>query len=159
MIHGVYGTNVNGYLSLEENRINTSVAKSKIRYLVKLTNDMSSNTKYIYPTKVEHNDRYVRLQFTHSTVDNINDGRTNFKPFGFWSYEVYEVSWVGTVSITDSTAPSDESEVLSPSADTKGVVQGLVHTGKIYISETVGQEQIKYTTHIQSSSTNYIYTD
>ena len=73
-------------------------------------------------------------------------------------YQIYEVSWIGTVSLTEETAPSDEDEVLSINDD-KGVVQGLVETGKLYVTETDGSEQITYTEHTEASGTNYIWTN
>jgi hypothetical protein len=157
MIHGVYGSNVIAYLSLEESRIHTSVGKDNIYHLFKFTNDMTGNVKYVYGAKNIHNDRYVKYTFSHNTTDNVFSA-INFKPFGYWKYEVYEVSWLGTVAINDTNAPNSETEVLTVD-NANGVVQGLVHRGKLFITETSGSEQIKYTTHTEASSTNYLYTD
>tara|TARA_Y100001973_G_scaffold78882_1_gene115864 strand:- start:904 stop:1377 length:474 start_codon:yes stop_codon:yes gene_type:complete len=157
MIHGVYGSNVVAYLSLEENRINNNVHKDKIYHLFKFTNDMLGTVKYVYGAKNIHNDRYVKYTFSHNTTDNVFS-TINFNPFGYWSYEVYEVSWVGSVSINDTNAPNSETEVLTVN-DNNGVVQGLVHKGKLLIQETAGQEQIKYTQYTENTTTNYLYTD
>jgi len=59
--------------------------------------------------------------------------------------------------LTDDTAPETETEVLSVD-DNNGVVQGKVHEGKLYISETSGSEQIQYTEHTEST-TNYLYSN
>ena len=84
--------------------------------------------------------------------------KVNFKPYGYWSYEVYEVSWIGTVGLNTEVAPATETHVLEVAVD-NGVVEGKVHEGKLYVSETSGSEQIKYTTHTESSGTNYLYTN
>tara|TARA_Y100000004_G_C8911458_1_gene411097 strand:- start:852 stop:1328 length:477 start_codon:yes stop_codon:yes gene_type:complete len=158
MIHGTYGSNIESYLSLLESQINDNVATTNLRYLFKCTNDMTKDVKYAYGTIIEINDRFVRQRLTHNTTDAVLTGNINFKPFGFWTYEVYEVSWVGTVDLSTNKAPTTETEVLSPAANDKGVVQGLVHRGKIKIQETVGSEQIQYTQHT-ATETNYLYTD
>jgi len=167
MIHGIYGNTVYSYLSLEESRLDTSVDKSQIRYLFKLTNDLTKTVKYAYGIKSTHNDRYVINTFTHNTTENLYTGAIDLKPFGYWSYEVYEVSWIdpdvlgltGSNGLEVDTAPTTETEILSPAAATKGVVQEKVHEGKLYVTETAGSEQIQYTTHTESSATNYLYTD
>ena len=69
---------------------------------------------------------------------------------------LYEVSWEGTVRLTEETAPSTETQVLEPSED-NGVVQGLVTKGKMLVSEKDGTQQIQYTQRQAPSGTNYIY--
>ena len=156
MITGVYGSNISTYLSLEEKRINTSVVESKVKYLFKFINDMTGAVKYAYGTKGTTNDRYVKNTFTHNTSEDSYNGRINFKPYGFWKYEVYEVTWIGTIS--EDSAPNSETHVLPVNND-NGVVQGKVEEGKLYIQETSGQEQVKYTKYEPSSQTNYLYTN
>ena len=53
---------------------------------------------------------------------------------------------------------SEETEVLEAHND-NGVVRGLVHEGKLYVTETAGSEQITYTQHPEPSGTNYIWTN
>lgn len=156
MIHVTYGQNLIARLSLLESKINTTVDESKLRWLFKFTNDLTKSVQYAYATIVSENDRYVENAINHNTTPDIFSGRVDFKPYGHWSYEVYEVSWIGTVGINDTNAPNSETEVLSTSID-NGVVEGKVHEGKVYVSETVGSEQIKYTTHTEASGTNYLY--
>jgi len=157
MITGVYGSTISSYLTLEEKRIHTAVAASNIKYLFKFTNDMTATVKYGYGKKYTTNDRYVKNTFVHNTSEDLYTSKINFKPYGFWYYEVYEVSWIGTVSLTADTAPATETTVLSVHND-NGVVKGKVEEGKLYIQETAGSEQIKYTEHT-TTETNYLYTN
>lgn len=157
MITGVYGSTINSYLTLEEKRIHTSVDASKVRYLFKFTNDMTGTVKYCYGRKTTTNDRYIKNEFFHRTSEDLFTSNINFKPYGFFKYEVYEVTWIGTVALTVDTAPATETQVLSV-ADTNGVVKGKVEEGKLYIQETAGSEQIKYTEHT-TTETNYLYTN
>jgi hypothetical protein len=48
MIQAITGTNLTAYLQTEDNRINTSVAKTKIKHLFKFTNDMDKSIVYSY---------------------------------------------------------------------------------------------------------------
>ncbi len=158
MINGTYGQAVFAYLSLEERRIHTAVAATQIHYLFKFTNDLTKTVKYCYASKDIHNDRYVKNKFLHNTSEDLMLSRINFKPYGFWGYEVYEVSWLAEEQeLSEETAPSTETTVLDVS-DHNGVVQGKVHEGKLYISETSGSEQVRYTQH-NETTTNYLYTD
>ena len=164
MLHITYGSTGVFYVTTEEKRINTSVASSKIRLLFKFTNDMDKRVVYAYGQATVHSDnirkyqRYTRATIEHNTSESVNTGEVNFKPFGYWKYEIYEVSWIGTVTLTDTTAPATETTVLSTDDD-NGVVQGLVETGKLYVTETAGSEQITYTEHPEPSGTNYIWTN
>jgi hypothetical protein len=157
MITGVYGSTISSYLTLEEKRIHTAVDASKVRYLFKFTNDMTGTVKYCYAESLTHNDRYVKCEFLHNTTDDLYMYKINFKPYGFWKYEVYEVSWTGAVAISAGNAPTTENDIL-PVASTHGIVQGKVEEGKLYIQETVGSEQVKYTKHT-TTETNYLYTN
>ncbi|QDP64671.1 MAG: hypothetical protein Unbinned4585contig1001_35 [Prokaryotic dsDNA virus sp.] len=157
MIHAIYGQTITSYLSLLESKIHTSVSNNNLRYLFKFTNDMTKTVKYAYGTIVKKNDRYVKQTIDHNTTENIFSGRVNFKPYGYWSYEVYEVSWIGTVGVNDTNAPNSETEVLTVN-NNNGVVKGKVHEGKLYVTETVGSEQIQYTTHTETT-TNYLYSN
>jgi hypothetical protein len=48
MIQAITGTNFSAYLQTEDNRIDTSVAKTQIRHLFKFTNDMDKSIVYSY---------------------------------------------------------------------------------------------------------------
>ena len=157
MITGVYGSTITAYLSLEEKRVDTAKVTDKIEYLFKFTNDMTKTVKYCYGRKTLHKDRYVKCEFLHNTTENVFTHRIDFKPYGFWKYEVYEVSWVVTATLTASTAPDIETEVLA-TEDENGVVKGKVEEGKVLIKETAGSEQVRYTQHTETT-TNYLYTD
>ena len=157
MIHGTYGSTTTSYLSLLESKINTSVADANLRWLFKFTNDMTKTVKYVYGNITSLNDRHINQTFAHNTTENIFTGNINFKPYGYWSYEVYEVSWIEVPSINDTNAPNSETEVLSV-ANVNGIVQGKVHEGKLYVTETAGSEQIQYTEHTEST-TNYLYSN
>ena len=147
------------YLSTEDNRINTSVAKSHIRFLVKLTNDMDGSVDYVYPREIINN-RFTKMSFTYEAATDDVDlfvGEVHLLPAGYWKYEVYEVSWIGTVSLDVEQAPSTSTEVL-PVADNTGVVQGMVTKGKLYLGEKKGTAEVQYYPHEEEEGTNYIYT-
>ena len=164
MLHITYGSTGTFYVTTEEKRIDTSVATSKVRLLFKFTNDMDKRVVYAYGQSLDHNDnirtyqRYTKATVSHNTTENVYTGAVNFKPFGYWKYEIYEVTWKGTVSLTAETAPANENQVLEVS-NNNGVVKGLVETGKLYVTETAGSEQITYTQHPEPSGTNYIWTN
>jgi hypothetical protein len=90
-----------------------------------------------------------RLIFTTGLID--------LKPAGYWKYEVYEVSWTGTVTVSSGFAPATENDVLSPSASNKGIVQGLVTKGKMYVADASGTAQVQYNQYEEPTTTNYIY--
>ena len=80
-------------------------------------------------------------------------------PNGYWEYEIYEVSWqdAGTPSLATVHAPINETDVLTPPAADKGIVQGRVELGKLYITEATGQEEVQYQEYVRPTQTNYIY--
>tara|TARA_B100001094_G_scaffold309732_1_gene343667 strand:- start:3156 stop:3638 length:483 start_codon:yes stop_codon:yes gene_type:complete len=160
MIHGIYGSSYYYfYLTLEDQRINTAVSKNNIWHLFKFTHDLTKEVKYAYGAKNVHNDRYVKYIFAHNTTENIFTGFIDFKPHGYWKYEVYEISWLGTLAVNDTNAPNSETEVLAVHND-NGVVQGKVEEGKLLISETAGSEQVSYTKYTENDNTsNYLYTN
>ena len=157
MIQAETNSDFKAYLSTEDNRIDTSVAKSQIRFLVKLTNDMDGSIDYVYPTSVIE-DRFTEMTFTWGYPPvAMFGGEVNLLPAGYWKYEVYEVSWIGTVSLDSEQAPSKETDVL-PVADNTGVVQGMVTKGKMYLGEAKGTAEVQYNQHETTEGTNYIYT-
>ena len=158
MIHATYGSTATFYTTTEEKRIDTAVPKAQIRYLFKFTNDLSGSVVYGYGQSQAVNDRYTSVHILHNTTENVYEGKVDFKPNGYWTYEIYEVSWQGSsVVLGLGTAPINENDVLTPVANTKGVVQGSVELGKLYVSETAGSEEVQYTEHSAPTGTNYIY--
>ena len=156
MIQAITKTNLTTYLQTADNRIDTSVSVAHIRHLLKFTNDMDKSVQYAYGKTETIYDRYTKFIFDYNSTKNVFLGRIDLLPAGYWKYEVYEVSWIGAVSIGEETAPSTETNVL-PVADDNGVVQGLVTKGKMYVDEQAGTEQVKYIEREAPSGTNYIY--
>tara|TARA_R110000751_G_scaffold167968_2_gene273833 strand:- start:466 stop:960 length:495 start_codon:yes stop_codon:yes gene_type:complete len=161
MIQAITATNLTTYLQTEDNRIDTAVATTQIRHLIKFTNDMKGGsdlgTQYAYGATENIYNRYTRFHFNYNATPNIYSGKINFLPSGYWKYEVYEVSWVGDVVVGDGTAPSSETDVLTPPSNLKGIVQGLVTKGKMYVSDQSGTEQVQYTQREEPAANNYIY--
>jgi hypothetical protein len=159
MIQAYTESNFKAYLSTEDNRIDTSVDKRQIRFLVKLINDMDGSIDYVYPAEVINN-RFTEMTFTYEAdTDNVDmfAGEVHLLPSGYWKYEVYEVSWIGAVTLSVEQAPSTETDVITPIGDVIGVVQGLVTKGKLNLTDVKGTEQVQYTQHPEPSGTNYIY--
>tara|TARA_Y100000004_G_scaffold193180_1_gene255202 strand:- start:6 stop:497 length:492 start_codon:yes stop_codon:yes gene_type:complete len=147
------------YVSTEDNRIDTTVTTAQIRYLFKLTNDMSKAVKYGYGQNQTVYDRYTKMELKHKAVgaENVYNGEVDLVPNGYWQYEIYEVSWQESPTLTVSTAPATETQVLTPPASTKGVVKGMVNSGKLYVTEENGQEQVQYNQYVEPAADNYIY--
>ena len=143
-------------VSTEDNRIDTSVTSAHIQFLVKFTNDMDKRVVYAYPTKLGIYDRYTSMTFLHDTTEDYLTAKVDFVPNGYWYYEIYEVSWIGTITLSASTAPENENETL-PVDNANGVVQGLVEQGKLYMDEPYREEQVQYNQHQEPSGTNYIW--
>ena len=152
MIQAITATNFTAYLQTEDNRIDTSVASTKVRHLVKFINDMDKSVVYSYGTHAVPNifNRYTRFPFVYSANPNIYDGTIKLLPAGYWKYEVYEVVWTGTVTIAVGNAPATENDILTPTATDKGIVKGLVTKGKMYVAEKDGTEQVQYTQNANS---------
>ena len=158
MIQAIQETNFVAYVETEAKRIDTSVSSAKIRHLAKFSNDLDEAVFYAYAYAETINDRYTKLEFKYNPVASVYGGLLNLNPAGYFKYELYEVSWIGAVDVASGNAPATETDVLSPVADTKGVVQGLVAIGKLYLSAKSGEEEVQYTEYEAPSSTNYIYT-
>jgi len=159
MIQAITEESFTFYIQTEDNRIDTSVASTQIRHLFKFTNDLDKSVQYAYPISSTIYDRYTVGVFGYFATPNVYNGNVNLLPAGYWKYEVYEVSWIGAIGspLTSSIAPANENDVLTPAADTKGVVQGLVTKGKMNVTEKDGTEQVQYTQRQEPSGTNYIY--
>jgi len=157
MIQAITETEIKIYVQTEDNRINTSVASTQIRHLVKFTNDLDKSVYYAYGNTEFIKDRYTNINISYGTTPNIYTGVVKLFPAGYYKYELYEVSWVGTVTVSSGNAPATEDDVLSPAADTKGIVQGLVTKGKMNLSEKDGTQQVQYTQREAPIENNYIY--
>jgi hypothetical protein len=157
MIQAITETPFNIFVQTEDNRINTTVASTQIRHLVKFTNDLDKSVYYAYGNTELIKDRYTQINLSYGTTPNIYTGVVKLFPAGYYKYEIYEVSWIGTVTVSSGNAPATEDDVLSPVADTKGVVQGLVTKGKMNLSEKDGTQQVQYTQREAPTETNYIY--
>jgi len=156
MIQATTETNIIAYLSTEDNRIDNSVTSAKIRHLVKFINDMDGSISYSYPAEVIA-DRFTKMTFTYEAVDtDLFLGEVYLLPSGSWKYEVYEVSWIGTVNLDVEQAPSTEKVVL-PVSDNNGVVQGLVTKGKLNLTDLSGTAQVQYNEHETTEGSNTIY--
>ena len=157
MIQAITETDLKIYVQTEDNRINTSVASTQIRHLVKFTNDLDKSVYYVYGNTELILNRYTNINISYGATPNIYTGVVKLFPAGYYKYEIYEVSWIGTVTVSSGNAPATEDDVLSPVADTKGVVQGLVTKGKMNLSEKDGTQQVQYTQREAPTETNYIY--
>ena len=157
MIQAITETGFNIYVQTEDNRINTSVASTQIRHLVKFTNDLDKSVYYAYGNTELIKDRYTKINLAYGASPNIYTGVVKLFPAGYYKYEIYEVSWIGTVTVSSGNAPATENDVLSPVANDKGVVQGLVTKGKMNLSEKDGTQQVQYTQREAPTETNYIY--
>jgi hypothetical protein len=157
MIQAITETNLSAYLQTEDNRIDTSVDKTLIRHLFKFTNDMDKSIVYAYAFKEGIENRYTYFRFLYNATPNIYLGRIDLKPAGYWKYEVYEVSWTKEVEVSFGFAPATETDVLSPASSYKGIVQGLVTKGKMYVADASGTAQVQYTPYVEPTTTNYIY--
>ena len=155
MIQGFTETYFAALISTEDNRIDTSVTSTHIKYLVKFINDMDGSIDYCYPESNISN-RYTKMGFSYVLVPDMYAGHINLVPAGHWKYEVYEVSWIGSVAVALGTAPATETDVLSVS-DTNGVVQGIVTKGILNLTEKTGTEQVQYTQYPENAETNYVY--
>jgi len=153
MIQGFTQTDITTYLQTEDNRINTAVASSNIKHLFKFTNDVNGNVAYAYAKTEIIYDRYTYFLFNYNSTPDVLLGRINLSPAGYWKYEVYEVSWVEAPSLVSGRAPQTELSVLTPAANTRGIVQGLVTKGKMYLDEKSGTEEVSYIQSAKSVQT------
>jgi hypothetical protein len=159
MIQTATETDFTFYIQTEDNRIDTSVATTQIRHLLKFTNDMDKSIHYVYGTAEVIKNRYTKFEVDYdaAATADLYAGSVDLSPAGYWKYEAYEVSWIGTVTVALGNAPATENDVLSPPANDKGIVQGLVTKGKMYVAEKAGTEQVQYTQRQEPSGTNYIW--
>ena len=148
------------YINTEANRIDTTVASTQIRHLMKFTNDLDGAIFYAYGVTETIYNRYTKFVFAYiasPAIPDIYTGETRLQPAGYYKYEAWEVSWEGTVTVSSGNAPATEIDILTPPATDKGIVQGLVAIGKLYLSEESGKEQVQYTQRQEPDGNNYIW--
>ena len=158
MIQGFTATNISAEVSTEDNRIDTTVAKTQIRFLVKFINDLDGSIAYVYPNSVIY-DRYTGMSFIYEAVltsVDLYSAEIHLLPSGHWKYEVYEVSWTGIVGVVFGKAPANETDVL-PVSSSHGIVQGIVTKGILNLTEKAGTEQVQYTQHEAPDSPNFVW--
>ena len=146
-------------LSTEDNRCYTHtldaehlvVPKTQIRFLFKIVSEMSNVVSYVYPSSLTIYDRYsiMTINVINTTADMFA-GQVKLEMSGHYTYEVYEVSWGGTVVVSETTAPATETHVFDPASNTKGVVRGLVTKGTMYVDDKAGTEQVQYSEYVSN---------
>ena len=142
MIQAIRETNFDAFIETQANRI-AETGSAQIRHLVKFINDLDGKAFYSYPLLENIHPRYTQMSFLYNATPNRYTGKVKLIPAGYYKYEVYEVFWIATVSLTSATAPSTEKDVLPVSAF-NGVVKGIVAIGKLYLSEKDGSEEVQY---------------
>jgi len=142
MIQAIRETNFDAYIETKANAIGNQT-NVKTRHLVKFINDLDGAVFYAYPLLSNIYDRYTVMPFIYNATPNRYTGKIKLIPAGYYKYEVYEVSWIGTVALTSATAPGTETDVLTVDND-NGVVEGLVAIGKLYLAEKDGDEEVQY---------------
>ena len=176
MIHATYNTDPTYfYVTPEERSVVSGLDRTKTWLLFKFQNDMDKRTVYgypkaivDYPSNANLGYRYTRCEFDQVTTqasEDVYTGKVNFKPYGYWSYHIYEVHWAGGLGTSNANlvatkAPIDEDDTYHPSTagSDLGVVQGTaMEEGKLYVSEK-DPAQITYTQKSDTAGTNYIWT-
>jgi hypothetical protein len=159
MIQAATETNFTTFLQTEDNRINFNIPYRRvndiIRHLFKFTNDMDGSVVYSYPVTEVINPRYTKFTFTYDAGGAVLEGLVNLSPAGYWKYEVYEVTWENAEmgALVPGKAPVTENDVLKPVDNQKGIVQGLVTKGKMYVAEKAGTEEVSYIQNAKSVQT------
>ena len=124
MLQAVYKTSPYVfYLSTEDNRIDTSKTDTdNLKYLFKLTNDMSGEIQYAFGQNQVVYDRYTKLELTHSLTPLYYSGEVNLAPNGYYNYKLYEYSG----DITSATACAT---VPDPATEKYGYVKMILSSG------------------------------
>jgi hypothetical protein len=155
MIQAIRETNFDAFIETKANRIGTQTT-AKTRHLVKFINDLDKAVFYAYPLLQNIHPRYTQMPFFYNVSPDMYEGQLNLIPAGYFKYEVYEVSWIGTPEVAVGTAPATETDVLLV-RDENGVVEGLVAIGILYLAEKAGSEEVQYTEYTPPASTNTVY--
>ena len=156
MQHTTIGNTTTFYSTTEESRINTAVSSNNIKFLVKFTNDFSKNVKFAYAQNENINNRYTSFELYHNTTENILEGKVNLQPAGYWTYEIFEISFINTPTLTETTAPLSDIIVLTPSDD-NGINNGRIEIGKLLSSETDLGKEVTYNEYSSDDGDSYIY--
>jgi len=156
MQHTTIGNTTTFYSTTEESRINTDVGAGNIRFLIKLTNDFSKNIKFAYAQGQQINNRYTSFELYHNTTESILEGKVNLQPAGYWTYEIFEISFINTPTLTETTAPLSDTVVLTPSDD-NGINNGIIEIGKLLSSETELGKEVTYNEYSTGDEDSYIY--
>ena len=143
MIQATTETNFSAYVQTRDNTIDTSVELSLIKHLYKFTNDMNRSVQYAYHATETLFERYTKSDFIYDQTPDVFTGKVNLEA-GFWKYEVYEVSFARLVTLSATHAPATEDFIFDPNDGLRGVVQGLVTKGKMYVTEKAGTEEVAY---------------
>ena len=152
MIQGSTKSNIKAYIQTKDNRINNSTSIGTLKHLWKLTNDMSGEVHYAYPTETIY-DRYIVASFIYNATPNMYSGQVNLELAGFWKYQVFEVTWIGGGEMYSGNMPPTEEFLFDPAGDNLGVVQGEVTKGKMYLEPKRGTEEVTYTQNAKSVQT------
>lgn len=159
MIQNTIMSNFTCYINTKANQITPQSEMfpfSRIRFLVKFTNDMSGKTIFVYPIEQIEN-RSTRMDFYNNPNPNMFIGELDLKLAGYWKYEIYEVYWEkDPVSFNNKNTPRYPKEILIPNPQ-NGIVKGMVAIGKMYSAEQPTKEEVQYTEYDQPKKPNYVY--
>ena len=123
MIQATTETNFSAYVQTRDNTIDTSVELSLIRHLYKFTNDMDRSVQYAYPATETLFERYTKSNFIYDATPDV---------------------FTGKVNLSATHAPATEDFIFDPNDGLRGIVQGLVTKGKMYVTEKAGTEEVAY---------------
>ena len=71
MIQATTETAFSIYVQTEDNRIDTSVASTQIRHLVKFTNDLDKSVQYAYGSSETIKDRFTKIVMTYNLTPDV----------------------------------------------------------------------------------------
>lgn len=155
MIQAFTETDFYAIIQTEDNRIVQDPAGGCSKYLFKFTNDLNGDVQYCYPGETIYN-RYSKFGFTYKAAPDLYNGEVNLKPAGYWKYQVFQVSFVTCPTdpaFGSFTLPPTEEFVFNPAANDRGVVQGQVTKGKMFVEEKRGTEEVQYIQKAKSVQT------
>ena len=154
------------YISTEDNRIDTSVAKTQVALLFEITNDMSGSVVYTYLLKIDVDDRYTTGTLTpKNTSPDMFSGQFIALPVGYYDYNVFELTTqysAGSVSYNCNTLPPTSAGVLGkvivddPSG-TEVYTQDLTGKNDVYTQEIDRLSAGTYNMDIKNTCDSVIY--
>ena len=86
MIQAITETGFNINVQTEDNRIDTSVASTQIRHLLKFTNDLDKSVVYAYGATETIKDRFTFIYFRNSYRNDNNSTE--------WIWRLCKSSWI-----------------------------------------------------------------